>query len=146
MLNRRIEGDRRDFGPEPLVVNIDAAARANPYYRRTLWTGKHLQVTLMHIPAGGDIGLEMHPDFDQFIRIESGYGLVRMGKDKDKPDIEQKVNADYAVIIPAGTWHNMINIGSRPLTLYSVYAPPAHPFGTVHETKEMAEEAEAHHH
>ncbi|NLK38867.1 MAG: cupin domain-containing protein [Clostridiales bacterium] len=146
MNNRRIEGDRRDLGPNPLVVNINRAARANPFYRSTLWTGDHLQVTLMSIKVGGDIGLEAHPNLDQFIRVESGFGLVKMGTNQNHLDYQEKIDGNFAVVIPAGTWHNIINIGNRPLKLYSIYAPPAHPFGTVHETKEIAEEAEDHYH
>jgi mannose-6-phosphate isomerase-like protein (cupin superfamily) len=147
MVNRyRADGQLRDYGPEPLIVNIDRFAKLNPNYRTALWTGKHLQVTLMSIRIGGDIGLEMHPNLDQFIRIDSGYGLVKMGKHKDQLNIQQKVDGQYAIIIPAGTWHNLINIGNRPLKLYSIYAPHQHPFGTIHETKEIAEEAEGHSH
>lgn len=132
----------RDYGPEPLVVNIERFSNINPNYRTALWTGKHLQVTLMSIKVGGDIGLEAHPHLDQFIRVVSGYGLVKMGKSKENLDLQKRVDGNFAVIIPAGTWHNLINIGNRPLKLYSIYAPPEHPFGTIHQTKEIAEEAE----
>lgn len=134
--------DIKDYGPEPLIVNIDQFTKRNPYYRTALWTGDHLQVTLMNIPVKGDIGVEMHPDIDQFIRIENGYALVQMGKDKENLNEEQQVNSQYAIIVPAGTWHNIINIGKTPLQLYSVYAPPKHPFGTVHKTKEEAQKTE----
>lgn len=135
-----------DYGPEPLVVNIDKVSKLNPNYRTALWTGRHLQVTLMSIRVGGDIGLEMHPHLDQFLRVQSGYGLVKMGSSKDNLNIQQRVDGNYAIVIPAGTWHNLINIGNRPLKLYSIYAPPEHPFGTIHRTKEIAEEAENHSH
>ena len=140
----RSDGDICDYGPEPLIVNIDRFSKSNSNYRTALWTGQHLQVTLMSIRVGGDIGLEMHPDLDQFIRVESGYGLVKMGNSKDKLNYQKQVDGNYAIIIPAGTWHNLINIGNRPLKLYSIYVPPQHPFGTIHETKEIAEEAEGH--
>lgn len=132
----------QDYGPEALVVNIHRYANYNPHYRTALWTGRHLQVTLMSIPCGGDIGLEMHSNLDQFIRVDSGYALVKMGSCKDNLNISKRVDGDYAIVIPAGTWHNVINIGNRPLKLYSIYAPPQHPFGTIHETKEIAEKAE----
>lgn len=135
-----------DYGPKPLVVDIDKFAKLNPNYRTALWTGRHLQLTLMSIRVGGDIGLEMHSTLDQFIRVESGCGLVKMGNARDNLTIEKKVDCNYAIVIPAGTWHNLINIGYRPLKLYSIYAPPQHPFGTVHRTKEIAEEAEGHYH
>lgn len=132
----------RDYGAEPMIVNIDCFAAQNPYYRTALWTGNHLQVTLMSIPVHGDIGLEMHPNLDQFIRVEDGCALAIMGKSKNLLDYQQRINDKYAVIVPAGTWHNIINIGNTPLKLYSIYAPPQHPFGTVHETKAVAENAE----
>ena len=133
----RINNDIHDYGPEPLIVNIDRFSKLNPNYRTALWTGQHLQVTLMSIRVGGDIGLEMHPNLDQFIRVESGYGLVKMGSSKDQLNYQKQVDGNYAIIVPAGTWHNLINIGNRPLKLYSIYAPPQHPFGTIHQTKEI---------
>lgn len=133
-----------DFGPDPLIVNIDRVAKLNQNYRTALWTGHFLQVTLMSIRVGGDIGLEVHHNLDQFIRVESGNGLVKMGGSRGRLNYQKKIDEDYAIIIPAGTWHNVINIGNRPLKLYSIYAPPQHPFGTVHETKEIAEESERH--
>ncbi len=135
---------KSDYGKEPLVVDIDCLALQNPYYRSALWTGTYLQVTLMSIPVHGDIGLEIHSDVDQFLRVEDGYGLVMMGKNETILDYQQKVNQNYAIMIPAGTWHNIINIGRVPLKLYSIYAPPHHPFETIHATKEIAEIAEKH--
>lgn len=131
-----------DYGEKPLVANIDCLTKANPYFRTALWTGEHLQVTLMCIPVGGDIGLEVHPYVDQFLRIESGCAHIMMGKNKNALTYHQKANRDYAIMVPAGTWHNIVNIGCTPLKLYSIYAPPQHPFGTVHKTKAEAEEAE----
>lgn len=129
----------RDYGPEPFVININEATMQNNNFRTALWTGKHLQVTLMSINVGESIGLEMHPDVDQFIRIEQGYGLVQMGNDKNNLNFERKVYDDFAIIIPAGKWHNLTNIGNVPIKLYSIYAPPNHPKGTVHRTKADAE-------
>lgn len=134
-----------DYGPEPFVVNIDRATKDNQNFRTALWTGTYLQVTLMSINVGEDIGLEIHPDTDQFIRIEEGTALVKMGAHKDKLNYQRNVNSDFAVIIPAGTWHNIINTGRRPLKVYSIYAPPKHPFGTIHTTKAMAEMEEHDH-
>jgi len=128
----------KDYGGKPFVVDIERAAKQNKNYRTALWTGKHLQVTLMSIDVGGDIGLEVHPDVDQFIRIEQGQGLVRMGGRKDRLEFERNVSEDDAIMIPAGTWHNVTNTGHVPLKLYSIYAPPEHPFGTVHRTKAEA--------
>ena len=132
----------RDYGPEPFIVNIDCFAKQNSYYRTTLWTGNQLQVTLMSIPVHGEVGLEVHSDFDQFIRIEDGCALVMMGKSDTHLRYQQRVGSNYAVIIPAGTWHNIINTGNIPLKLYSIYAPPQHSFGTVHTTKEAADAEE----
>jgi len=132
----------KDYGPAPFAVDIEEAAKQNDNFRLALWTGKHLQLTLMSLNVGEDIGLEVHPDLDQFIRIEEGRGLVRMGDTKDRLDFQANVSEDYAFIIPAGKWHNLINTGNRPLKLYSIYAPPQHPFGTVHRTKADAQAAE----
>lgn len=125
----------RDYGPKPFVVNINEAAKQNNNFRTALWTGNHLQVTLMSIKVGDDIGLEIHPNIDQFIRIEDGQGIVRMGKNKDRLDFQARVSDDFAIMIPAGTWHNVINTGNKPLKVYSIYAPPQHPRGVVHVTK-----------
>lgn len=129
----------KDYGPEPYVVNIEEATNQNYYYRLALWTGTYLQLTLMSINARKDIGLEMHPDVDQFIRIEEGQGLTLMGNSKDNLWFQKMVYADDVILIPAGTWHNLINVGCTPLKLYSIYAPPEHPHGTVHKTKEDAQ-------
>ena len=134
----------KDYGPEPFVINIEEAAKQNNTFRTALWTGKHLQLTLMSIDVGEDIGLEMHPDVDQFIRIEEGQGIVRMGDKKNNLDFEERVYSDYIIIIPAGKWHNIINTGYTPIKLYSIYAPPQHPHGTVHKTKKDAEEYHQH--
>lgn len=145
-LNYRRDYTRfKDYGPEPLVINIEEATEQNNNFRTAIWTGNHLQLTLMSIDVGDDIGLEIHPDVDQFIRIEEGQGIVRMGDSKDNLYYQQRVSDDYAIIIPAGTWHNIINTGYKPLKLYSIYAPPQHPWGTVHETKEAAEADEKNH-
>lgn len=136
---------QKDYGPKPFVINIEEATLENKNFRTALWTGKHLQLTLMSIDVGGEIGLEIHPHLDQFIRIEEGQGIVKMGNRKDKLDFEAKVSDDFIFIIPAGTWHNLINTGNKPIKLYSIYAPPQHPWGTVHKTKADAEEAEKKH-
>ncbi|HHX93855.1 MAG TPA: cupin domain-containing protein [Tenericutes bacterium] len=125
----------RDYGPNPFVVNIEDVTEQNNNYRVALWTGNHLQLTLMSINVGEDIGLEMHPNVDQFIRIEEGAGLLQMGPTKDNLNFQQRVYSDYAFIIPAGTWHNLINIGNEPIKLYSIYAPANHPYGTIQPTK-----------
>jgi mannose-6-phosphate isomerase-like protein (cupin superfamily) len=135
----------KDYGPNPFVMDIHAATKENNTFRTTLWTGKHFQVTLMSINVGEDIGLERHPELDQFLRIEQGEGMVQMGKTKDRLDFQRKVSDGFAIIVPAGTWHNLTNTGKTPLKLFSIYAPPQHPFGTVHQTKAEAMAAEHHH-
>ncbi len=132
----------KDYGQRPLVINIDQATKHNQNYRTALWTGKYFQVTLMSIRVGEDIGLEVHPTTDQFIRIEEGQGLVQMGDEKDQLHFETMACEDYAVIVPAGKWHNITNTGDIPLKVYVIYAPPEHPYGTVHETKDIAMAAE----
>lgn len=136
----------KDFGPKPFVVDINKVTVQNNNYRTALWTGCHLQVTLMSLEVGEDIGLEVHPDLDQFLRIEQGQGIVMMGDRKDRLDFQERVFDDFAILIPAGKWHNLINTGCIPLKLYSIYAPPQHPHGTVHRTKADAQAAEEQHH
>lgn len=133
---------KTDYGPYPFVVDINKATLHNGTYRTSLWTGKHLQLTLMSIAVGEDIGLEMHPDTDQFLRLEAGQGIALMGDSKENLYFQQPVTEDSAVFVPAGTWHNIVNTGNKPLKLYSIYAPPNHPFGTVEQTKAIAEAAE----
>jgi mannose-6-phosphate isomerase-like protein (cupin superfamily) len=129
----------KDYGPAPFVVNIEQATLANDYYRQTLWSGPHMQSTLMCIPPGGDIGLEVHPDNDQFLRLEQGQGLCQMGESEKNLTVRQTVFENSAVFVPAGTWHNITNIGTTPMKLYVIYAPPHHPHGTVHATKAIAD-------
>jgi mannose-6-phosphate isomerase-like protein (cupin superfamily) len=125
----------KDYGKQPLVVNIEEATKQNRTFRTALWTGKHLQVVVMSIKPEEDIGLEVHTNVDQFLRIEKGRGLVQMGKTKNNLTFQREVNDDDAIMVPAGTWHNLTNIGNKPLKLYTIYAPPEHPFGTVQKTK-----------
>lgn len=132
----------RDYGSNPFVFNINEATKRNNTYRTAIWTGNHLQVTLMSLNPGEDIGLEMHPDVDQFLRIEQGQGITQMGESKDNLNFRRNVYDDSAIVIPAGTWHNLTNTGNIPLKLYSIYAPPNHPFGTIHLTKANAMAAE----
>ncbi|ARP50906.1 cupin [Ruminococcaceae bacterium CPB6] len=132
----------QDYGPEPFVVDIEAMTRRNNNYRTALWTGDYLQMTLMSIRVGEDIGLEIHPDTDQFLRIEQGRGIVKMGSKKDNLTFQKQVCPGYVILVPAKTWHNVINTGDVPLKMYTIYAPPHHPWGTVQKTKADAQEAE----
>ena len=131
-----------DPGPVPFAANMEQASRHNHNFRTAVWTGNHLQLTVMCIPLRGEIGLELHPDTDQLIRVEEGQASVRMGKSRDQMTFRRCLSAGDAVLIPCGTWHNVVNTGNRPLKLSSVYAPPQHPKGTIHRTKADAEQAE----
>lgn len=127
-----------DHGPQPYVVNIEDATLENTYFRDTLWTGKFLQMTVMAIEPGGEVGGEIHEDHDQFIRIEQGKAHVVMGPAKNDYTLDQVVEDDWVILIPAGNYHNVINVGDEPLKLYSLYAPPEHTPGTQHRTAEDA--------
>ncbi|PVA06221.1 cupin domain-containing protein [Thalassorhabdomicrobium marinisediminis] len=131
--------DTKDYGAEPFVVDIEKDTLDNTNFRTTRWTGHNLQLTLMTIPVGGDIGLEVHEGNDQFLRLEQGRGRVQMGQSKDNLDYDKEVGDDWAVFVPAGMWHNITNIGEEPLKLYAIYGPPDHRHGTVHATQEDSE-------
>jgi mannose-6-phosphate isomerase-like protein (cupin superfamily) len=128
------------------IDNVEQATLRNTTFRTVLHTGKHLQLTVMSLAVGEDIGWEMHDNLDQFLRIESGSGLLKLGRSADEVAEEHRVFDDWAMIIPAGTWHDVVNVGDAELKLYSIYAPPDHPDGTVHVTKADAEAAEASEH
>ncbi len=128
-----------DYGPEPFVVDLGRRARCNTDYRRALWTGEHLQITLMCIPVGGDIGLERHENLDQLIVVEEGCAVIQVGREKETPQCRHRVESGYALVVPACTWHNVVNAGRTPLKLYTVYAPPKHPSGVVQHTKRDAD-------
>jgi Mannose-6-phosphate isomerase len=131
-----------DSGPDPYVENILRDAVQNNNFRAAVWTGNNLQTVLMSIKPGEDIGLEVHPDVDQMLYILQGRAKTMMGPSKETLDFEAPVEPGYAIFVPAGTWHNIINTGRMPLKLFTVYAPPEHPAGTVHKTKADAEAAE----
>ncbi len=132
-----------DHGPDPYVVDVEQVTTANDTFRTAAWTGEHLQMTLMSIPVGGEIGLELHEGTDQFLRVEAGQARVQMGKAKDDLSYDKQVEADWAIFVPTGWWHNVTNTGDEPLKVYSIYAPSHHPHGAVHETKADADAAEA---
>ena len=117
------------------IINIRNETLCNQNFRKEIWTGAGLQITVMSIPVGGEIGLELHDNLDQFIKVESGCAEVYMGDCKHNVKLARKVNPNYAIIIPAGTWHNIVNVCACPLKVYSIYATPQHPLGTIHKTK-----------
>ncbi len=131
-----------DTGPAPYVDNIKHMAIHNNNFRSAIWTGCNLQMTLMSIPVCEDIGPEMHEDTDQFIKVEQGFAMAMFGNCKCHLDRSQRLCENDAIFVPAGTWHNIINTGNTPLKLSSIYAPPNHPHGTIHITKEDAEYSE----
>jgi len=134
---------RSDIGPDPDSFDLETATTENTNYRTVAWTGRYLQVTLMCIPAGESIGLEMHPDTDQFLRLDAGTGKAQMGPDKDKLVFEQDVSDGWCILVPAGTWHNVTNTGDGPMNLYVIYAPVHHSAGNVHKTAADAAEDES---
>jgi mannose-6-phosphate isomerase-like protein (cupin superfamily) len=125
--------------------DIEQITCANSTFRTVLFTGDNLQLTVMCLRPGEEIGLEMHDHRDQFLRVEEGSAVVTLGPDKSEVTETYDLADNWAVIVPGGTWHNVINTGDRPLRLYSLYAPPEHPDGAVHETKADAAAAEAEH-
>lgn len=142
-LQRRIDVESAlDYGAHPFVIDMKNMTLNNENYRMALWSGNHLQLTLMSIPVDQDIGIEIHPHVDQFLYVEDGVGKVSMGDKKDNLDQQYIVFENNGIFIPTGTWHNIANIGHIPLKLFSIYAPMNHPWGTVQETKEIAEKEE----
>jgi len=126
------------------VGDIEQMTLGNDTFRTVVFTSGHTQLTLMRLAPGEDIGLEAHPHLDQFLRLEQGSARVEFGRTQGSIDETYDVEADWAFIVPAGVWHNVINTGEGDVRLYSLYSPPEHPDGTVHHTKQEAEEAEHH--
>ena len=118
--------------------NIEARTVENEDFRRVLYTSGHLQLVLMTLQPGEEIGEEVHSDRDQFFRIEEGEGAV------DIDGRENRVEDDFAVIVPAGARHNVRNTGSAPLRLYTIYGPPEHKDGVVQATKQDADARHSH--
>lgn len=131
-----------DPGPKPNAFDIETETKDNSTYRTVAWTGKYLQVTLMSIPPGESIGLEQHPETDQFLRLDAGQGKCVMGPTKDDLSFEQEVSDGWSIQVPAGQWHDVINTGETDMRLYAVYAPVHHAQGIVQETAQDAEKDE----
>jgi mannose-6-phosphate isomerase-like protein (cupin superfamily) len=119
-----------------LVIDIEQYTLQNETFRTAVWTGSLMQMTVMTLQPGEDIGLELHTTIDQFLRVEQGSGIMMMGDTEENLDFQERVEDDFAIFIPAGKWHNLLNDSDEPLKLYSIYAPVEHPHGTVHETRE----------
>lgn len=120
--------------------NIEKLTLENNNFRKVLYTGSHSQLVVMSLNPGEEIGMEVHPNVDQFFRFEQGNAKIIIDGE------ETNVESEWAVIIPAGSQHNIINTGSISLKLYTIYSPANHPDGTIHATKEEAEEYEKSHH
>jgi mannose-6-phosphate isomerase-like protein (cupin superfamily) len=127
------EGSMKGF-----VDDIEHRTKENSDFRRVLYTGKHLQLVLMSLQPGEEIGEEVHEDRDQFFRVETGKGEVTIDGARSKLD------DDMAIVVPAGARHNVRNTGEKPLKLYTLYGPPEHVDGTVHATKADADASEEH--
>jgi mannose-6-phosphate isomerase-like protein (cupin superfamily) len=126
------------------VDDIDRLTVDNDNFRTVVYTGEHTQLTVMSLPPGEEIGWESHHDRDQFLRLEQGKARVDFGSSEDGVDESHEVEDDWAFIVPAGVWHNVVNVGEIDVKLYSLYSPPEHPDGTVHATKAEADAAEHH--
>ncbi len=125
--------------------NIADLTLGNTDFRTVVFTGQHTQLTLMRLAPGEEIGWERHGHLDQFLRLEQGRARVEFGRGQDAVDETVEVEDDWAFIVPAGIWHNVVNIGDDEVKLYSLYSPPEHPGGTVHRTKADADAAELDH-
>jgi mannose-6-phosphate isomerase-like protein (cupin superfamily) len=127
------------------VGDIEKLTVGNDTFRTVVYTGEHAQLTVMSLKPGEEIGWEAHGHLDQFLRVEQGRGRLDLGRTRDGVDEQHDLEDDWALIVPAGTWHNVVNTGDEDLKLYSLYSPPEHPDGTVHATKAEAD-ADEHDH
>ena len=125
------------------INDIEKLTIENATFRTVLFTGAHSQLTVMSLKPGEEIGNEVHSDHDQFLRIEQGSARVELSTNQHAVEETSEAEHDWAIIIPAGVWHNVINTGDDELKLYSLYSPAEHPDGTIHLTKADADAAEA---
>ncbi len=126
------------------VGSIGDVTSSNPYFRQVVFTAEHVQLVVMTLPPGEEIGVEVHEHLEQFIRVEAGRAAVTMGPSRDEVAEAHTLPAGSAVVVPGGTWHNVVNAGDGDLRLSTIYAPPQHADGTVHATRADAELAEQH--
>ena len=122
------------------IDDIEKLTKENNFFRKVLFTGKHSQLVVMSLKPGEEIGLEVHDNVDQFFRVDEGEGEVTIDGKKSQ------IKDGFAVVVPAGSKHNIVNTGDTDLKLYTIYSPPNHPDGTIHKTYQEAMEAEEHHH
>ena len=147
MADRKVPtADRPESGVATLawVNDIERVTLDNGNFRAVIYTGEHTQLTVMRLGPNEEIGWEAHPHLDQFLRIEQGDARLDLGRNETEVDEQHELSDDWAIIVPAGVWHNVINTGSTDVKLYSLYSPPEHPAGTIHRTKAEADEHEAH--
>jgi len=128
----------QDIGPQPQSFDVERATKDNTDYRSVAWSGRYLQLTLMAIPAGGEIGLEVHPETDQFLRLDAGSGRVQMGPAKENLPFTMDVTDGWCVLVRGGTGQNITNTGTTPMHVYTIYAPAHHAPGKVQATVAMA--------
>lgn len=138
IVRRRGKMEYKDNGKKPYMVNIQDATAQNDNFRIAIWTGEKLQLTVMSIEPNDEAGLEVHEGIDQFIRIEEGQGICKMGSTKDNLDFERAVTKGDAVLVPMNMWHNIINTGGQALKLYTIYSGQEHEEGTIHLSREDA--------
>jgi mannose-6-phosphate isomerase-like protein (cupin superfamily) len=122
------------------IDDIEKLTRENSFFRKVLFTGKHSQLVVMCLKPGEEIGKEIHDKVDQFFRVDEGEGEVFIDGEK------REIKDGFAVVVPAGSEHNIVNTGEVDLKLYTIYSPPNHPEGTIHKTYEEAMKAEAEEH
>jgi mannose-6-phosphate isomerase-like protein (cupin superfamily) len=134
----------KDMGKEPWVLNVEEATKSNEHYQVANWTGEYLQLVFMSLKPGEIIELEVHKTHDQFIRIEEGEAIVKMGKTKENLDFNERVSDDWAILVPANYWHTIENTGDEDLKIYTIYGPAEHEKGSMNKTFEDAQKA--HHH
>ncbi|HQG77139.1 MAG TPA: cupin domain-containing protein [Bacteroidales bacterium] len=135
-----------DMGGQPWAMDIEEGTLGNDNYRAANWTGSNIQLVFMSLKPGEVIDLEVHDDHDQFFRIEQGEARILMGKTRDDLSYDKRVSDDWSVLVPAGYWHKVENVGTNDLKLYTIYGPPEHQKGTVHKTYNDAEKAHHHEH
>lgn len=139
------EHDSKSTSSLGWIADIEELTLDNSNFRTVVFTGAHAQLTLMRLGPGEEIGWEAHGELDQFLRLEQGRARVELGRSESAVEERQDISDDWAIIVPAGIWHNVINTGDEDVKLYSIYSPPEHPHGTVHPTKADAD-ADEHHH
>lgn len=127
--------DYKDNGQMPRIDSLEEMTLDNSNFRTTIWSGVNLQVTLMTIPAGEEMGLETHAGIDQLYHIVEGKGTIHLGRMEDNLD-EQQVEAGSSILVPASMWHNLVNDGQEDIKMYTVYGAIEHKPGTVHKTKQ----------